>query len=78
MIFERDLVAAEPFFLALLALHPFWTTGWIITSVYYANREIFHMADKINECIGRSETFESLQQPFLLKLDEMVLVAVCF
>ncbi|KAJ0175446.1 hypothetical protein K1T71_008605 [Dendrolimus kikuchii] len=53
MLFEDDPVAAEQFFVALLALHPFWPTGWIITSVYYANREIFHMADKINECIKK-------------------------
>ncbi|XP_037298124.1 uncharacterized protein LOC115453164 isoform X2 [Manduca sexta] len=49
MLFKEDPVAAEPFFVALLALHPFWTTAWVAASAYYYERELFHLSDKIME-----------------------------
>ncbi|XP_063823035.1 uncharacterized protein LOC135072958 [Ostrinia nubilalis] len=49
ILFEDDPEAAEPFFVALLALYPFWLTGWVIVNAYYLKRELFHMADQVME-----------------------------
>uniref|UniRef100_A0A2A4K0M7 Uncharacterized protein n=1 Tax=Heliothis virescens TaxID=7102 RepID=A0A2A4K0M7_HELVI len=47
MLFEENPLAAEPFFIALLAFNPVWTTVWTITSVYFYKREMYHVADTI-------------------------------
>ncbi|KAJ8721405.1 hypothetical protein PYW07_002180 [Mythimna separata] len=44
MLFEENPAAAEPFFIALMTYHPNWTSAWVIASVYFYNRELFHLA----------------------------------
>ncbi|CAK1540619.1 unnamed protein product [Leptosia nina] len=47
MIFDSDPDAAEPFFVSLLSLYPFWTVLWVAASAYYWHRELFHMSTEI-------------------------------
>ncbi|KAI8422574.1 hypothetical protein MSG28_006368 [Choristoneura fumiferana] len=47
MLYEEDLNASELFFKALLSLYPLWTTGWVIASAFYIEKQEFHMADQI-------------------------------
>ncbi|KAL0881016.1 hypothetical protein ABMA27_002158 [Loxostege sticticalis] len=54
ILYEDDPEAAEPFFVALLALHPFWLTGWVIANAYYIKRELFHMADQVMEYLRKT------------------------
>lgn len=49
--FENDPAAAEPFFLAILSLYPFYTTLWYAAYCYYLSRDMFEVADKILELI---------------------------
>ncbi|KAJ8730692.1 hypothetical protein PYW08_002105 [Mythimna loreyi] len=44
MLFEDNPAVAEPFFIALLTFHPSWTSVWVIASVYFYERELFHLA----------------------------------
>lgn len=47
MLYEEDLNASELFFKALLSLYPLWTTGLVIASAFYVEKQEFHMADQI-------------------------------
>lgn len=47
MLFEDDPTEAEPFFFAILEFNPYWTIGWVITSVYFYERELYHLSDTI-------------------------------
>lgn len=53
MVFEESPELAESFFVALLALFPFWSTAWVATSAYYIERELFHVADQIIKCVKK-------------------------
>lgn len=53
MVFEEDPDAAEPFFVALLALYPFWVPMCVCVSAYYLQREMFHMAQAIIEQVRK-------------------------
>lgn len=50
MLFEENPLAAEPFFMALLAFCPVWSTVWAVTSVYFYERQLYHVADVIMKC----------------------------
>ncbi|XP_026332961.1 uncharacterized protein LOC113239976 isoform X2 [Hyposmocoma kahamanoa] len=50
MVFETNPDAAEPFFRCLISLYPFWLNGWVITSIYYMQREFFKLADEVMKC----------------------------
>ncbi|XP_022814460.1 uncharacterized protein LOC111348181 [Spodoptera litura] len=53
MLFEEDPTAAEPFFFALLEFSPYWTIAWVITSVYFYERELYHLADTIMKYVDK-------------------------
>lgn len=53
MVYEVDPDGAEPFFMAILGLYPSWATAWVIASVYFVQRDMFHMADMIIEGLHR-------------------------
>ncbi|XP_038214607.1 uncharacterized protein LOC119834337 [Zerene cesonia] len=55
MVFERDADAAEPFFVSILGLYPFWTVLWVAASAYYWHRELFHMAAEIMNYARKTE-----------------------
>ncbi|XP_031762861.2 uncharacterized protein LOC113512552 [Galleria mellonella] len=56
IVFEKDPEAAEIFFVALLSLHPFWSTGWIVANAYYSERELFNLADEIMMYFKKNQT----------------------
>ncbi|KAF9407856.1 hypothetical protein HW555_012266, partial [Spodoptera exigua] len=60
MLFEEDPATAEPFFFALLKLNPNWATAWASASVYFYERELYHLADTIMQY---AETLRKEQHP---------------
>ncbi|KOB71510.1 Tetratricopeptide repeat family, partial [Operophtera brumata] len=48
---NEDPGLAERFFVALLALYPFWVTAWVATSAYYIERELYHVAEQVIKCV---------------------------
>ncbi|CAH0702336.1 unnamed protein product [Spodoptera exigua] len=60
MLFEEDPATAEPFFFALLKLNPNWATAWACASVYFYERELYHLADTIMQY---AETLRKEQHP---------------
>lgn len=51
MVFDEDPDAAEPFFVALLSLYPFWVPMWVAVNAYYLHRQMFDLAQEIMECV---------------------------
>ncbi|XP_061729960.1 uncharacterized protein LOC133534732 [Cydia pomonella] len=54
MLYQEDSESAELFFTAILALYPFWTSGWVIAQAFYNERQEFLVADKIQKCINET------------------------
>ncbi|XP_045528878.1 uncharacterized protein LOC123717105 isoform X3 [Pieris brassicae] len=55
MIFNEDPDDAEPFFVSLLCLHPFFKVLWVVASAYYWHRELFHISTEIMNYVRRIE-----------------------
>lgn len=51
-MFDDDADAAEPFFLALVSMFPFWRMSWIICYAYFVKVELFDMADQVMESLA--------------------------
>ncbi|XP_063359142.1 uncharacterized protein LOC134648534 [Cydia amplana] len=56
MLHQEDPESAELFFTAILALYPFWTSGWVIAQAFYVERQEFLMADKIQYFVKETRT----------------------
>ncbi|XP_047514055.1 uncharacterized protein LOC125055630 isoform X1 [Pieris napi] len=55
MIFNEDPDDAEPFFVSMLCLHPFYKVLWVAASAYYWHRELFHISTEIINYVRRIE-----------------------
>ncbi|XP_063381422.1 uncharacterized protein LOC134667616 [Cydia fagiglandana] len=56
MLYQEDPESAELFFTAILALYPFWTSGWVIAQAFYVERQEFLMADQIQHYVKETRT----------------------
>ncbi|XP_050664893.1 uncharacterized protein LOC126965379 [Leptidea sinapis] len=65
-VFESNPDEAEPFFVCLLRLYPFYKSLWVVASAYYWRQEHFNMANDIITYVrdlDRQAVAEDMKQP---------------
>ncbi|VVC93881.1 unnamed protein product [Leptidea sinapis] len=62
-VFESNPDEAEPFFVCLLRLYPFYRPLWVVASAYYWRQEHFNMANDIITYVREQALAEDMKQP---------------